>query len=68
MTWGARHVSWGEKDAIAIGNIDARRDALREVQPDCDFRVVPDAGHWVIYESPEIVNKMFLEILGVTPA
>jgi pimeloyl-ACP methyl ester carboxylesterase len=59
---------WGEKDAIAIGNIDARRDALREVQPDCNFRVILGAGHWVIYESADIVNEMLLEILEVTRA
>jgi pimeloyl-ACP methyl ester carboxylesterase len=59
---------WGEQDAIAVGNIDARREALRAVQPDCDFRVIPGAGHWVIYESPDTVNEMLLEILEVTPA
>lgn len=59
---------WGERDAIALGAIDKREEALRQVQSDIDFRVVPGAGHWVIYESADIVNDMLLDMLGVTPA
>jgi pimeloyl-ACP methyl ester carboxylesterase len=59
---------WGERDAIALGAIEKREEILRQVQPDCDFRVVPDAGHWVIYESADIVNDMLLDMLDATPA
>ena len=59
---------WGELDAIALDNIGARRDALRKVQPSCDFRIIPGAGHWVIYESAETVNEMLLDMLNSTPA
>jgi len=59
---------WGERDAIALGAIEKREEILRQVQPDCDFRVVPDAGHWVIYESADIVNNMLLDMLDATPA
>ena len=59
---------WGERDAIALGHIDKRKEILRQVQPDCDFRIIPDAGHWVIYEAPDVFNDTLLEMLGVTPA
>jgi pimeloyl-ACP methyl ester carboxylesterase len=47
---------WGERDAIARDNLQARLGAVREVRPDARLAVVPGAGHWVAYEAPEPVH------------
>ena len=55
---------WGERDALAAPYIELRRAALERVQPDVDFRVVPGAGHWVLYEAPEAANAAMLDMLA----
>jgi pimeloyl-ACP methyl ester carboxylesterase len=55
---------WGERDAFAAPYLDERRRALAAFAPDLDFRVIPEAGHWVPYEAAEAVNAALLEILG----
>lgn len=37
--------------------------AIRSVRPDIRFRVVPNAGHWVMYERPESFNAALKELL-----
>jgi 2-hydroxy-6-oxonona-2,4-dienedioate hydrolase len=51
---------WGERDAFAAPYIDDRRRTLERFQPGLAFHVVPDAGHWVMYEAPEDVNRILL--------
>jgi pimeloyl-ACP methyl ester carboxylesterase len=36
---------------------------LREIQPDIEFRVIPGAGHWSMYERPDAFNRAALDIL-----
>jgi 2-hydroxy-6-oxonona-2,4-dienedioate hydrolase len=55
---------WGAHDAFAVPYLDDRRRTLAAFEPDLDFRVIPDAGHWVPYEAPDAVNAALLEILG----
>jgi pimeloyl-ACP methyl ester carboxylesterase len=38
--------------------------ALRAVLPDCDFRVIPEAGHWAMYERTEAFNATLIDMLG----
>lgn len=47
---------WGAADATGGGlaDIEKRRDILRACQPDCLFDIIPDAGHWVMYEVPDL--------------
>ena len=54
---------WGERDATAGGavNIAARRDLFLGVQADAAFHVLPDVGHWAMYEAPQRVNELILE-------
>jgi pimeloyl-ACP methyl ester carboxylesterase len=56
---------WGERDALAAPYIELRRTTLARFQPDVDFRVVPGAGHWVLYEAPDAANAAMLEMLAV---
>jgi pimeloyl-ACP methyl ester carboxylesterase len=55
---------WGTRDAFAVPYLDARRATLARFRPDCDFRLVEGAGHWVIYEAPATVNAALTDILG----
>ncbi|MDD9877637.1 MAG: alpha/beta fold hydrolase [Magnetovibrio sp.] len=46
---------WGAADATGGGGGDIlkRRDLLRAQRPDCQFDIIEDAGHWVMYETPD---------------
>ena len=55
---------YGERDAIAWPDVEARFAALRSVQPDAWTGVVPGAGHWVAYEGAESFNAMLLDMLA----
>jgi 2-hydroxy-6-oxonona-2,4-dienedioate hydrolase len=54
---------WGEKDCYAEEYMDQRREVFERIQPGCDFRVIPEAGHWVPYEATEAFNQTALEML-----
>jgi 2-hydroxy-6-oxonona-2,4-dienedioate hydrolase len=54
---------WGERDATAYPHLDDRARALRGIQPDARFAVIPGAGHWVQYEAPDQFNPLLAEIV-----
>lgn len=54
---------WGEKDVIAGPYMNDRIELFRSIQPGCEFRVIEDAGHWVMYERPDAFNATLLELL-----
>ena len=41
---------------------EGQEEALRAIRPDVHFRVIADAGHWVMYERPEVFNRTLLEL------
>ncbi len=49
-------VIYGERDAIAYPHLQDRIDAIHEVRPEAPVTVVPNAGHWVMYEAPAETN------------
>jgi 2-hydroxy-6-oxonona-2,4-dienedioate hydrolase len=55
---------WGERDATAWPHLDDRARALREIQPEARFEVIPGAGHWVQYEAADRFNALLAEIAG----
>lgn len=55
---------WGARDAMSGDGIAERERLLRRFQPDLDFRLVPDAGHWVPFEAPEAVSEALTEMVG----
>jgi pimeloyl-ACP methyl ester carboxylesterase len=54
---------WGERDVIADRYMESRRRLFRSIQPDCPFRVIQGAGHWVMYERPERFNPLLMTLL-----
>jgi 2-hydroxy-6-oxonona-2,4-dienedioate hydrolase len=56
---------WGEQDVYSVGNRVKRLEIMRRTHPDLQFRIVPDAGHWVMYEQPAAFNAALLDVLGV---
>lgn len=58
------HGIWGARDAYAAPYMQERIALFRSIQPDCEFRVVPGAGHWVMYEQAAAFNANLLDVLG----
>ncbi len=50
-------VIYGEYDAPAYPDLDARRDVFLSVRPDVRFELVENAGHWLQYEQSDVFNK-----------
>ena len=43
---------------------DVQEAVLRRYRPEIVFRVIPDAGHWVMYEQAEAFNRVVIELLA----
>jgi pimeloyl-ACP methyl ester carboxylesterase len=54
---------WGEHDQIALPTVAARVAVLRQLHPELREVVIPDAGHWVMYEQPDAFNRALIELL-----
>lgn len=54
---------WGEHDA-PHPNPPAQEAVLRRFWPEMDFRTIPAAGHWAMYENPEFFNATIMELLN----
>ena len=57
---------WGEWDRPHPDPAH-QENAIRAVKPDLDFRVVPGAGHWVIYEGADAFNRTLIDMLASLP-
>jgi pimeloyl-ACP methyl ester carboxylesterase len=55
---------WGEHD---LPHFDpaVQEAAIRSAHPQLEFRVVEGAGHWSMYERPELFNAALLELLAL---
>jgi pimeloyl-ACP methyl ester carboxylesterase len=58
---------YGERDAIAWPEVEARFAVLRSVRPDAWTGMVPGAGHWVSYEAAPAFDAMLLDMLDRRP-
>ncbi len=54
---------WGAYDA-PHPDPAAQAAVLRRFQPELDFRVIPGAGHWSMYERPDAFNRAVLDLLS----
>jgi pimeloyl-ACP methyl ester carboxylesterase len=52
---------WGEKDAEISAEMIAD---VRRFMPDLDFRPVPEAGHGIVLEKPDLLNDCVLGFLS----
>lgn len=55
---------WGDGDGYAAPYMEERHALFQSIQPGCEIRVIPGAGHWVMYEQPAAFNATLLDILG----
>ncbi|HEX8056920.1 MAG TPA: alpha/beta fold hydrolase [Novosphingobium sp.] len=53
---------WGEFDR-PHPNPPVQEAVIRRSHPDCDFRVIEGAGHWVMYERAEAFNAALRDML-----
>lgn len=54
------HGVWGELDALYQGNLQQVPQVLSGLE---SFHVVPDAGHWVMYERPDAFHAVMDRLL-----
>ena len=54
---------WGANDIVAYPNVESVLEILAEHHPGLQTRLIPDAGHWVMYEQAEAFNSALLEML-----
>ena len=57
------HSIHGGEDASSFGQSSEREKLFRLIQPGSDFRIIDNAGHWVMYEAPDAFNSTLLELL-----
>ena len=57
------YVIYGEYDAPAYPDLEARRKVFQSIRPDVRFETVGNAGHWLQYEQPDVFNARCLEWL-----
>jgi ketosteroid isomerase-like protein len=55
---------WGTHDRPHPDPLLQER-VLRQFHPDLQFRIIPEAGHWVMYERPTQFNRALLELLAL---
>ena len=55
-------VIWGEQDLTLGKELTVGMDPLFVTPPRIEY--VPDAGHWVQQEKPELVNRLLLDFLA----
>jgi len=55
---------WGERDQLSVGHIPDRIAAVREARPDARAEVIPDAGHWAMYEAPDAFDAALARALA----
>ena len=57
-------IVYGDHDAAAVPPIHERIARCQAVKPDLESHIIPDCGHWAMYERPEAVNTLMLGFHG----
>jgi len=57
-------VIYGEHDGAAIPPVAERFARCRAAKPDVETHLIPDCGHWAMYEAPETTNRLLLAFHG----
>ena len=51
---------FGDSDQVARGELDDRVARCREARPDIEVEIIPDTGHWAMFEGANSVNQALL--------
>lgn len=54
-------IIWGEGDTLCVPSIQPRVDEVRTARPDVRVDAIPGAGHWVMYEAGDEVNRLMVD-------
>jgi pimeloyl-ACP methyl ester carboxylesterase len=54
---------WGRFDSVSGWKVDDIRAQFLKIDPDCQFHVVEDGGHWVAYERADEFNRVLAGML-----
>jgi 2-hydroxy-6-oxonona-2,4-dienedioate hydrolase len=54
---------WGRYDSVSGWQTDNIRERFLKLDPDCQFHVVEDGGHWVAYERADEFNRVLTGML-----
>lgn len=52
---------YGEDDPTAFPSIEARAGMLREKAASLKLEVLPDTGHWAMFEAADAVNRLIID-------
>jgi 2-hydroxy-6-oxonona-2,4-dienedioate hydrolase len=55
---------WGAHDHAMASEPERAGAVLRRLQPGLPFHVIPDAGHWVAHEAPDVFNRTLRRLLS----
>lgn len=55
---------WGENDVVAYPDVPTVLEILGEHHPEMKATVIPDAGHWVMYEKGDEFNEALSAMLA----
>jgi 2-hydroxy-6-oxonona-2,4-dienedioate hydrolase len=55
---------YGEKDQVARKELEERIARCQRSCPDIDVTIIPNTGHWAMYEAPEVVNSALVRFHG----
>jgi 2-hydroxy-6-oxonona-2,4-dienedioate hydrolase len=55
---------FGADDVTLHPDLAGVRAYVEEIHPGVDFRVIPDAGHWVQYEAADAFNTVLPDVLS----
>jgi 2-hydroxy-6-oxonona-2,4-dienedioate hydrolase len=54
---------WGREDVYAQGNLQTIETLLRQNTSALNFKVIDDAGHWVMYEQSDAFNAALIAMI-----
>ena len=55
---------FGDSDVTLYPDLAGIRAHVEQICSDAAFHVIPNAGHWVQYESPETFNALLMKLLA----
>jgi pimeloyl-ACP methyl ester carboxylesterase len=60
------HGIWGDADPTADGQVAQVPTMLADLHPGAGCDLIPDCGHWAMWERPDDFNRLLLQALGDT--